>query len=69
MKYLMYYIFFIIIIIAFAYFNSLHDAEGFTPTIREMYRPYTRHARIRGTDFYNRQIKRLANLLKKMGIV
>jgi hypothetical protein len=69
MKYLMYYIFFAIIIVTFAYYNSLHDVETFTPMLKEMYRPYLRHARIHAEGFYNKQKKVASNLMKKMGIV
>jgi hypothetical protein len=69
MKYLMYYCFFIIVIIIFAYFNSLHDVEGFTPKLKEMYRPYIRRARMHIEGFYNKQKKHVSNLLKKIGIV
>jgi hypothetical protein len=69
MKYLLYYCFFIIIIVAFAYFNSLHDIDGFTPMLKEMYRPYIRRARIRVESFYDKQQKVISNLIKKIGIV
>jgi hypothetical protein len=68
MKYLLYYCFFIIIIITFAYFNSSNDIEEFTPKLKEMYRPYIRHARIHAEGFYTKQKKMVSNLLKKIGI-
>jgi hypothetical protein len=69
MKYLSYYCFFIVIILFFAYINSLHTVEKFTPKIRELYRPYVRHARIIGEGFYNNQKNNTTNILRKFGII
>ena len=69
MKYFMYYCFFIIIIVIFAYFNSLHDVESFTPKIREFYRPYLRRARVFGEGVYKKQQNNISNLFRKFGIV
>ena len=69
MKYLMYYLFFIIIVVIFAYVNSLQDVEPFTPKIRELYRPYVRNARIIGEGFYNKQQNNISNLFRKFGII
>ena len=69
MKYLMYYLFFIIIVFVFAYYNSLHDVENFTPKIREMYRPYVRNARIIGEEFYTKHKNNISNFFRKFGIM
>jgi hypothetical protein len=69
MKYLLYYLFFILITITFAYFNSIQDVESFTPKIRELYRPYLRNARVIGEGFYNKQINNASNLFRKFGIM
>ena len=69
MKYLMYYLFFIVIVVIFAYFNSLQYIEPFTPKIRELYRPYVRNARIIGEGFYNKQQNNISNLFRKFGII
>ena len=69
MKYILHYCFFIIIIVAFAYFNSMHNVEHFTPKIRAMYRPYFRSARITGENFYNKQKNAISNLFRKFGIM
>lgn len=69
MKYLTYYLFFIVVIITFAYFNSLHDVEQFTPKIREFYRPYVRSARVFGEGFYTKQKNTISNLFRKFGIM
>jgi len=69
MKYLMYYLFFIIIVVVFAYFNSLHDVENFTPKIRELYRPYVRNARIIGEGFYTQHKNNISNIFRKFGII
>jgi hypothetical protein len=65
----MYYLFFIIIVVIFAYVNSLQDVEPFTPKIRELYRPYVRNARIIGEGFYNKQQNNISNLFRKFGII
>lgn len=69
MKYLLYYLFFLLITVTFAYFNSLNDVESFTPKIRELYRPYLRNARVIGEGFYNQQINNASNLFRKFGIM
>ena len=69
MKYFMYYLFFMAIIIIFAYFNSLQNVEHFTPKIRALYRPYVRNARIIGEGFYNKQKNNISNLFRKFGIM
>ena len=69
MKYLVYYCFFIIVIVTFAYFNSLPDVEDFTPGIREVYRPYVRNVRILGEGFYVKQKNNISNLFRKFGIM
>ena len=69
MEYLIYYCFLLIVVFIFAYFNSLHDTENFTPKIREMYRPYVRNARMFGEGFYNKQKNDISNLFRKFGIM
>ena len=69
MKYLVYYCFFILVIVTFAYFNSLPDVEDFTPGIREVYRPYVRNVRILGEGFYIKQKNNISNLFRKFGIM
>lgn len=67
MKYIAYYCFFTMVILIFAYFNSLpKDKESFTPKIREMYRPYTRKTRTLMDEFYNNNKRKGENFLKKM---
>ena len=68
MKYLLYK-FLVVVIIIFAYINSLHNVEEFTPKIKEMYRPYVRHARIFGEDIYNTSSSNISNLFRKFGIM
>ena len=68
MKYLLYN-FLVVVIIIFAYINSLHNVEEFTPKIKEMYRPYVRHARIFGEDIYNTSSSNISNLFRKFGIM
>jgi len=69
MKHLIYNCFLFLFIVIFAYINSLHTLESFTPKIKEMYRPYVRNARITGEGFYNRSNSNISNLFRKFGIM
>jgi hypothetical protein len=69
MKNLIYNCFLFLIIVIFAYINSLHTVESFTPKIKEMYRPYVRNARIIGEGFYNKSNSNISNLFRKFGIM
>ena len=69
MKHLIYNCFLFLIVITFAYINSLHNVENFTPKINEMYRPYVRNARIIGEGFYNNSSSNISNLFRKFGIM
>jgi hypothetical protein len=69
MKNLIYNCFLFLIVIIFAYINSLHTVESFTPKIKEMYRPYVRNVRIIGEGFYNNSTSNISNLFRKFGIM
>lgn len=70
MKYLFYYIFFMIIVLFFAYINSRTvPKEPFTPKMRELYRPYIRKARVISENFYNNKKQGITNLFRKVGIM
>jgi len=71
MKYLFYYIFFIIIVFIFAYVNSMTPPkeEAFTPKMRELYRPYIRNVKHISEGFYNSQKQNVSNLFRKFGIM
>ena len=69
MKFLIYNFALALIVVIFAYINSLHNVEGFTPKIKEMYRPYVRHARIFGEGLYNTSSSNISNLFRKFGIM
>ena len=69
MKNLIYNCFLFLIIVIFAYINSLHIVESFTPKIKEIYRPYVRNARIIGEGFYNKSNSNISNLFRKFGIM
>lgn len=69
MKNLIYNCFLFLIIVIFAYINSLHTVESFTPKIKEFYRPYVRNARIIGEGFYNKSNSNISNLFRKFGIM
>lgn len=69
MKYLIYNCILIIIIIIFAYFNSLQSIENFTPKIREFYRPIVRNTRVYSEGFYDKTTSNITNLFRKFGIM
>lgn len=69
MKYFLYNCFFIFIVIAFAYFNSLPNVENFTPGIKSLYRPIVRNARVASEGFYNKSSSNISNLFRKFGIM
>lgn len=79
MKYLLYNCFFLLVVLVFAYVNTMLThisyqpqtdvAEPFTPRIRELYRPYTRNARLLSEGLYNKHTSTLSNLFRKFGIM
>jgi hypothetical protein len=77
MKYILYYLFFILIVFIFAYINSIHipdenhdeKKEGFTPAIRKIYRPHLRNLRIGTEGLYNKSRLYATNLFRKLGIL
>ena len=69
MKNLIYNCFLFLIVLIFAYINSLHTVESFSPKINEIYRPYVRNARIIGEGFYNKSTSDISNLFRKFGIM
>jgi hypothetical protein len=77
MKYILYYLFFLLIVFIFAYINSIHipdenhneKKEGFTPAIKALYRPHLRILRIRTEGFYNKSKLYATNLFRKFGIL
>ncbi len=69
MKQLLYICLMWLIIIGFAYFNTLQSVEHFTPKIRAFYRPIVRNTRIVGEGFYNKASTNISNLFRKFGIL
>lgn len=69
MKYLYHYILFITIVLIFAYINSMDSKEAFTTYIKQMYRPYVRHARVYSEGFYKKHKNNMENLFRKFGIM
>jgi len=66
------FIILIIIIIIFALYNTVNNyntnTENFTPKMREMYRPYLRHARITSEGFYGNGENNINRLFRKFGL-
>ena len=65
----------LIIIFALYYFYTYYynnknknKTENFTPKIREMYRPYLRHARIVSEGFYGNNKNNITHLFRKFGL-
>lgn len=69
MKYFLYNSILIIIILLFAYYNTISSIETFTPSIKEIYRPIARNTRIIGEGFYNKTTSNITNLFRKFGIM
>lgn len=69
MKHFLYLCFLFLIVVSFAYVNSLHIVEKFTPEIRKIYRPHVRNARIHTEGFYNKTTTHVSNLFRKFGIM
>lgn len=69
MKYFLYNSILVIIILLFAYYNTLSSIEPFTPLIKEMYRPIVRNTRIISEGFYNKTTSNISNLFRKFGIM
>jgi hypothetical protein len=58
---------FIILVSMYNVYNETH--EGFTPSIREVYRPYIRNARIKAEELYTKHKINLHNILRKFEIM
>jgi hypothetical protein len=48
--------------------SKCNKKENFTPKIREMYRPYLRHARISSEGFYGNNKNNITHLFRKFGL-
>jgi preprotein translocase subunit SecG len=70
-----YYLIFIIIIVFFAYINSKKEKEtekekeSFTPSMRALYRPHLRNARVITEGLYNKHSSNVSNIFRKFGIL
>jgi len=69
MKYFLYNSILVIIILLFAYYNTVSSVEQFTPSIKSIYRPIVRNTRIIGEGFYNKTTSNISNLFRKFGIM
>ena len=69
MKHIIYNCFLFLIILFFAYINSLHSVEHFTPKIRQIYRPIVRNTRLITENFYNKNMSNISNLFRKFSII
>ena len=67
MKYLLYYLFFIFIIITFAYLNTMSEKESFTPNIRAYYRPIVRRTRLATESFKTKVTNSFEGFSKSLG--
>ena len=47
----------------------LKNREGFTPSVRKLYRPYLRKARIATEGFRDKYALKMTNMMKRAGIV
>jgi hypothetical protein len=69
MKYFLYNSILVIIILLFAYYNTVSSIEPFTPSIKSIYRPIVRNTRVIGEGFYNKTTSNITNLFRKFGIM
>ena len=71
MKYWIYNFILLLIIVTFAYNNSINAAtvENFTPKLREFYRPIVRNARLGAEGFYNKHSSNMSNLFRRFGLM
>ena len=69
MKHFIYICFLFLFVVSFAYVNSLHAVENFTPHIRKIYRPHVRNVRVYSEGFYNKTTTHISNLFRKFGIM
>jgi hypothetical protein len=65
--YIFYCLLFIYIYIKIMYLMNKYK-EGFTPKIREMYRPYMRHSRIFYEDTKNNYLYRINRFFRNIGL-
>ena len=74
-NFLKYYFVFSIIIVFFDYINSKkekekeNEKESFTPSMRALYRPHLRNARVITEGLYNRHSSNVSNICRKFGIL
>jgi len=67
MKYLLYYLLFIVIVLCFAYINTMSDKESFTPNIRAYYRPMVRRTRLATESFKTKVTNTFEGFKKRLG--
>jgi hypothetical protein len=67
MKYLLYYLLFIVIILCFAYINTLPQQESFTPNVRAYYRPIVRRTRLATESFKTKVTNTFEGFKKQLG--
>ncbi len=63
-------IFLIAVVISVSYIGlMLKTPEGFTSSVRKVYRPYLRKARIATEGFRDKYALKMSNMMKRAGIV
>jgi hypothetical protein len=67
MKYLLYYLLFIVIVLCFAYINTMSEKESFTPNIRAYYRPMARRTRLATESFKTKVTNTFEGFKKGLG--
>ena len=67
MKYILYYLLFVVIILIFAYINSQHKKEQFTPNIRGYVRPIIRDTRLATESFKTSLSNSFDSFKKRLG--
>lgn len=67
MKYLLYYLLFIVIVLCFAYINTMSEKESFTSNIRAYYRPMVRRTRLATESFKTKLNNSFEGFKKRLG--
>lgn len=63
------YAFLILFFLSILIFSTYKNEEGFTPGIRELYRPHLRNTRVLYEGFYNTTKQNVTNVFRKFGLM
>ena len=58
----------ILVVVLFAYIKT-SEVEGFTPKIRQLYRPHIRNIRVKSTEYYAKMRQKIQNFIRRAGLI